>query len=139
MEVRFENGWAGKGWVFDPRTLGWSRKADATARHMVPLVDVIEDKDAYHFYFEMPGLTNESIDARVEEGQLMVAAERTRPAWSQEIKIRVAERGYGKFHRAFELPDDARRDQIAASYKDGILAVTVQKNPASKSARIVIN
>jgi HSP20 family protein len=94
---------------------------------MVPSVDVIEDKDAYHFYFEMPELTNESIDARVEDGQLVVEAEPTRPEWPWEKRVRVAERGYGKIHRAFELPDDASPDRIAASYKDGVLVVTVEK------------
>src|SRR5271155_323547 len=103
MEVRFENGWSGRGWVLDPRGLGLFNHSDASTRHIVPPVDVVEDKDSYHFYFEMPGLKNESIDARVEDGHLMVAAERTRPEWPQEAKVRVAERGYGNLHRAFEL------------------------------------
>jgi HSP20 family protein len=139
MEVRFDNGWAGRGWVFDPRTVGLLRQSDASAQHMVPSVDVIEDKDAYHFYFEMPGLTNESIDARVEDGQLVVEAERTRPEWPREKRVRIAERGYGKIRRAFELPDDASPDRIAASYKDGVLEVTVEKKPESKPAKILIN
>jgi HSP20 family protein len=139
MEVRIENGWTGRGWVFDPRTLDLFRESDATAGYMVPSADVIEDKDAYHFYLEMPGLTNESIDARVEDDQLMVDAERKRPEWPQETKVYVAERGYGKIHRAFELPKDASRDRIEASYKDGVLEVTVEKKPESKSAKILIN
>jgi HSP20 family protein len=139
MEVRSENGWTGKGWVFDPRTLGWFRESDATARHMVPAVDVIEDKDGYHFYFEMAGLTNESIDARFEDGHLVVEAERTRPEWPKETRVRVAERSYGKIQRAFELPNDVNHDQIEASYKDGVLEVTVEKKPESKSAKILIN
>src|SRR5713101_8024947 len=139
MEVRFENGWAGRGWLFDPRTVGLFRQSDTTARHMVPPVDVIEDKDAYHFYFEMPGLTSKSIDAKVEDGHLLVAAERTQPEWPQETKVRVAERGYGKIHRAFELPNDASHDNIEAAYKDGVLEVTVEKKPESKSAKILIN
>jgi HSP20 family protein len=106
---------------------------------MVPPVDVTEDKDAYHFYFEMPGLTSKSIDARFEDGQLMVEAERARPEWPQETRVRVAERGYGKIQRAFELPNDASHDRIEASYKDGVLEVTVEKKPESKPAKIVIN
>jgi HSP20 family protein len=139
MEVRFENGWSGRGWMLDPRTPGLFRNFDTTARHMVPPVDVIEDKDAYHFYFEMPGLTSNSIDARFEDGHLLVEAERTRPEWPRETRVRVAERGYGKIHRAFELPNDASRDRIEASYKDGVLEVTVEKKPESKSAKILIN
>jgi HSP20 family protein len=139
MEVRFENGWAGRGWLFDPRTVGLFRQSDTTARHMVPPVDVIEDQDAYHFYFGMPGLTSESIDARLEDGQLMVEVERTRPEWPRETRVRVAERGYGKIQRAFQLPNDVNHDRIEASYKDGVLEVTVEKKPESKSARILIN
>jgi len=139
MEVRFENGRTGRGWLLDPSVQGLFREFDATNRHMVPPVDVIEEKDAYHFYFEMPGLTNESIDARVEDGHLLVTAERTRPAWPQETKVRVAERGYGKFHRAFELPNDASHEKIEAAYKDGVLEVTVEKKAESKSAKILIN
>jgi HSP20 family protein len=139
MEVRLDNRWAHRGWLFDPRVQDLFWEFDATNRNMVPAVDVIEDKDAYHFYFEMPGLKNESIDARVEDGQLIVEAERTRPEWPRETRVHVAERGYGKIHRAFELPNDASRDRIDASYKDGVLEVTVEKKPESKSAKILIN
>jgi HSP20 family protein len=139
MEVGFENGWSGKSWVFDARAPGLFRQSDVTPRHMVPSADVIEDRDAYHFYFEMPGFTNESIDARVEDGHLLVAAERTRPEWPQETKVLVAERGYGKTYRAFGLPNDASPEKIEARYKDGVLQVTVGKKPESKSAKILIN
>jgi HSP20 family protein len=139
MEFSFENGWAGRGWLFGPRTVGLFRQSETTARHMVPAVDVIEDKDAYHFDFEMPGLTSKSIDARFEDGHLVVEAERTRPEWPQETRVRVAERGYGKIQRAFELPNDVNHDRIEASYKDGVLEVTVEKKPESKSAKILIN
>jgi HSP20 family protein len=147
MEVRYENGWAGRGWmldrsmVLDPRELGLFKESDATPRQMdmVPPVDVIEDKDGYHFYFEMAGLTNESIDARVENGRLLVAAERKRPEWPAETEVHVAERGYGTIRRAFELPDDASQDTIKAIYKDGVLEVRVEKKAESKSAKIQVN
>lgn len=125
--------------MFDPRTVDLFRQYETTARRMVPAVDVIEDKDAYHFDFEMPGLTNKSIDARFEDGHLVVEAERTRPEWPKETKVRVAERSYGKIQRAFELPNDVNHDRIEASYKDGVLEVTVEKKPESKSAKILIN
>ncbi len=139
MEVRLENGWVGRGWLFDPRVQGLFRDFEATNRYMAPPVDVIEDKDAYHFYFDMPGLKNESIDARVEDDRLLVVAERKRPEWSQETEVHIAERGYGTIRRAFELPNDASHDKIEASYKDGVLEVTVDKRPESKSAKIQIN
>jgi HSP20 family protein len=106
---------------------------------MVPPVDVIENKDAYHFYFEMPGLNKESLDAQVEGGRLLVTAERKRPEWPQETEVHIAERGYGTIRRAFELPKDASHDKVGASYKDGVLEVIVEKRPESRPAKILIN
>ena len=74
MEIRFENELMDRGWLFDPRLNPWFRALDRTPRHMTPPVDVTEDKGAYHFYFEMPGLNHESIDARVEDGKPLACA-----------------------------------------------------------------
>jgi HSP20 family protein len=139
MEVRFENGWADRGWSLVPRLNPWSLEFDSSVRYITPAVEVIENKHGYHFYFEMPGLKQDSIDARVEEGRLIVAAERKRPEWPGETEVHLTERGYGTLRRAFELPNDASPDKIEASYKDGVLEVTVEKKPESKSAKIQIN
>jgi HSP20 family protein len=140
MELRLDNGWAHSGWLFDRRLQDVFSEFDATNRHMVPPVDVIEDQNAYHFYFEMAGLKKESLDARVEDGRLLVTAERKRPEWpQQETEVHIAERGYGTIRRAFELPKDASHDKVGASYKDGVLEVTVEKRPESKPAKILIN
>jgi HSP20 family protein len=104
-----------------------------------PPVDVVEDKDVYHFYFEMPGLNSESVDVRVDNGVLTVSAERKRPDWSKDSEIHLAERGYGLIRRAFELPEDASADKIHASYRDGVLELTIEKRPESKPVKIQIN
>jgi HSP20 family protein len=142
MEIRFGNRFVdnrySEHWLFGPVN-GYVKQLEGETAHMVPLVDVTEDKDAYHFSFEMPGLQTESLDARVEDGQLMIAAERKRPEWRQETKVRIAERSYGTIRRAFELPNDASHEKIAAGYKDGVLELTVEKKPECKSAKIPIN
>jgi HSP20 family protein len=104
-----------------------------------PAVDVVEDKDGYHFYFDMPGLKNDSVDLRVEGGTLTVTAERKRPEWAKETAVHFSERDYGTLHRSFELPKDASHDQIQASYKDGVLEVTVAKRPEARPVKIQIN
>ena len=138
MEVMFESRWPGYGWLLDG-TNGLLRESPGAVKDMVPPVDVTEDKDTYHFYFDRPGLKSESLDARVEEGWLTIAAERKRPEWSNETEILMAERGYGTIRRTFELPNDASHDKIQAGYKDGVLEVTVEKNPEAKSTKILIN
>ena len=138
MEVLFESRWPGFGWLFDG-TNGIVRESAGAVKHMVPPVDVTEDKGTYHFYFDMPGLKSDTVDARIEEGWLTIAAERKRPEWSNETEILMAERGYGTIRRTFELPNDASHDKIQAGYKDGVLEVTVEKKPEAKSTKILIN
>ncbi len=140
MEVRYENGWNGNGWLLD-RMNRMMKDFPSTvpARHLRPAVDVVEDKDGYRFYFELPGLKNESIDVRVENGNLILAAERKRPEWSKETRVHVSERAYGAIRRSFTVPEDAAQDRVNASYKDGVLEVKVEKRPEAKPVKIQVN
>jgi len=137
MEVRYENGWNG---MFDRMNqLMRDFTPPVPGRHLRPAVDVVEDKDGYRFYFEVPGLKNESIDVRVENGKLILTAERKRPEWSKETAVHVAERAYGSIGRSFALPEDAAQDRVYASYKDGVLEVKVEKRPEAKPVKIQVN
>jgi HSP20 family protein len=124
MELVLENGWYGNQWMGD---------------HMAPRADVVEDKDAYHFYIEMPGLTDGSIDVHVKDDRLMVASERKRPEWPQEMGFHIAERDYGTIRGAFTLPLNASRDGIRASYIDGILELILKKRAESKPTKVQVN
>jgi len=138
MELRYENGWTGNGWLFD-RMNGVMQEMTRTPRRIAAPVDVVEEKDGYHFYFEMPGLKSDAFDVRVEHGSLIVTAERKQPERANDARVHVAERGYGTFRRAFELPEDASPDRVNAAYKDGVLEITVEKRPESKPVKIQVN
>jgi HSP20 family molecular chaperone IbpA len=103
MEVRFENGWNGQNWMAD-RMNAWLRENGNVQRHWAPRADVTEDHDAYHFLVEMPGLKSDSIEVRVEEGNLVIAAERKRAQYSEGTAVHRTERHYGSIRRAFALP-----------------------------------
>lgn len=108
-----------------------SRKASPTA-------DVVEDADGYHFYFEMAGIKSDSVDVRVEDGSLVVEAERKQPEWAKDAEVHLSERTYGTMLRAFTMPEDASHDGIKAAYRDGVLEVTVPKRPESKPFKIKV-
>ncbi len=139
MELRV-NGYAPGTWPFRPWNRLWEEfdKSVNQPQSFAPRADVTEDAEGYHFYFEMPGLKSDSVDVRVEDQKLMVTAERKRPEWPKETSVHVAERTYGKLHRAFTLPEDATHDNIRASYKDGVLEVTVPKRPEAKPVKIKV-
>lgn len=138
MEFRYENGLTGNRWFFD-RMNGMLQEMTRTSRRITPPVDVVEEKDAYHFYFEMPGLKHNAFDVRVEQGSLIIAAERKQPEWPSDARVHVTERAYGTLRRAFELPEDASADRVHAAYKDGVLEVTVEKRPEAKPVKIQVN
>ena len=140
MELRYETSFPNSGWLLD-RMNGFFKELEPQARYqgIRPAVDVVENKDKYYFYFDMPGLKNDSVDLRVEDGTLVVTAERKRPEWPKDSAVHFSERHYGSMRRSFGLPKDASHDQIHASYKDGVLEVTVEKRPEARPVKIQIN
>jgi HSP20 family protein len=141
MELRLNNGvMIPRNSLFNHFNALWNElDRPATTRTATVATDVIENADGYQFYFEMPGVKADSADLRVEDGHLIVEAERVRPEWPKEASVHLAERSYGKLRRAFKLPEDASSDGISASYKDGVLELTVPKRPESKPLKIKVN
>jgi len=107
--------------------------------HHAPAADIVEDTESYQFSFEMAGLKKDSVDVRVEDGHLIIEAERVRPELPKEAQVHLSERSYGAIRRTFKMPEDALTDGIAATYRDGILDVRVPKKPETKPLRIKVN
>jgi HSP20 family protein len=107
--------------------------------HDTPAADVIESEDGYHFYFEMPGAQTESISVKVEDGALIVEAERKRPEYNGKTTTHRGERDYRKYHRAFRLPEQYASQPVTANYKDGVLEVTIAKPAEAKPVKVKVN
>ena len=142
MDTVLGNGYA-NGWLYD-RMNRLNRLFNETGlsvpqTHVRPRADVVEDAEGYHFYFDMPGIKADSVNVQVEDGDLVIETERKRPEWSKDAEIHVSERSYGTMRRAFTMPDDASADGIKATYRDGVLEVTVAKKPEAKPTRIKVN
>jgi HSP20 family protein len=101
-----------------------------------PLANIAETDSAFILSFEMPGVDEQDIDVQIHDRQLTVNAE-TKDETHEEGKTwHRVERRYGKISRSVMLPASARSDGIEATYKQGILTVTVQKRPESKPTKI---
>ena len=110
-----------------------------TNAHLTPTADIVEDTDSYQFSFEMAGLKKDSVDVRVEDGRIIIEAERVRPELPKEAQVHLSERTYGPIRRSFKMPEDALTDGISATYRDGVLDVRVPKKPETKPLRIKVN
>ncbi len=103
-----------------------------------PALDAFEDKDKYVVSLEVPGLKKEEIKVVVHDGVLTVSGERKFEKETKEGTVHRAERTYGKFSRSVTLPAAVKADQVAASYKDGVLTVEVPKAEEAKPKSIEI-
>ena len=141
MDLLIENGYT-NGWLYDRvnqlNRLFNEGNRTATEAPLVPRSDVVEHGEGYHFYFEMPGIKADSVQVQVEADNLVIEAERKRPEWPKDSAIHVSERSYGTMRRAFTMPEDASAEGIKATYRDGVLEVTVAKKPQAKPTKIKV-
>src|SRR5687768_4870387 len=96
IDSRLPNG----GWLFE-RVNGLFNGLASEVGPILPPVDVVEDQDGYRFSIEVPGLKSDSLEVKVEDGTLVINAERNEPAWAKDARVHRAERHHGRIHRAF--------------------------------------
>lgn len=113
-------------------------ESPATAGAFAPALDVEETEDQFTLVVELPGVSPEDVDITLEENVLTISGERTFYDEKTEATFRRVERAYGRFHRAVRLPDRVAGDQVEASYRDGLLTITVPKAEESKPRRIEV-
>ena len=104
----------------------------------VPPVDIFEKNENLVLRVELPGVEKDDIDIRVENGVLTLGGQRRRDEEVTEENSYRLERSYGAFTRSFSLPTTVDAGKIVASYRDGILEVTLPKADAAKPKKIPI-
>jgi HSP20 family protein len=104
-----------------------------------PPLDLAEDKDDLVATVEIPGLKKENLDVSVHEGVLSISGERERANEGETGEAHRRERVFGRFHRTISLPKPVRIDAIKATYRDGILTVTMPKTEEAKPRQIEVS
>ena len=102
-------------------------------------VDVSEDDKAFLVHAEIPGVKKEDIKVSIEGNQVAISAEIKK---EKEIKdgekVLRSERYFGQVARAFSLAQDVDDASAEASYKDGVLVLTLPKRASSSSRTLAI-
>jgi len=123
--------------LFEPvSTDDWARESEFFG--WAPAVDVYENNDSVVVKAELPGMKKEDIEISLHQGSLIISGERKSESDSGNGDSSRSERFFGRFQRALELPRPVDPNNVKASYKDGILTVTLPKTEESKPKQITV-
>ena len=104
----------------------------------VPASDVAETDKAYMVSLELPGIDMSKTDISYSEGLLTVRGEKGKETAEGE-SCYCSERYSGSFLRSFRIPGKVNSEKIDATYKDGILKLTLPKAEESLPRKIEVH
>ena len=121
-------------------TLGLPSSIRAVAQGAFPAINIGGTPTAVEVYAFAPGLDPAKIDVTVDRGVLTVSGERpdTLPESDARRSVYAAERFAGEFRRAVSLPEDVDPRRVNATYRDGILRISIARQEKSQPKRIEI-
>lgn len=103
-----------------------------------PVIDISENNGNIEVKAEIPGMKKDDIKISVRDNMLSITGERKQENETKDKKFHRIERFYGKFSRNIRLPADVDADKVKATYKDGILNITLPKPESMKKKEIEV-
>ncbi|MBF0456079.1 MAG: Hsp20/alpha crystallin family protein [Magnetococcales bacterium] len=102
-------------------------------------VDIREDENHIVVKADLPGMEQKDIHVNVDNGMLTISGERKFDDEARKESYHRVERAYGRFSRTFQLPNTTDMGKIEATYKNGVLQVTLPKLEEAKPRSIQVN
>lgn len=121
--------------VFNRR---WRTEGEGNAFVWQPPLDIEEQPERYLLHLELPGMRLEDIKITLEDNRLVIRGEKTRTEEQKNSSFHRLERIYGTFERSFTLTHAVKHDKIEATYRDGVLEVSVPKAEEAKAREIPV-
>jgi HSP20 family protein len=110
------------------------------ARGAFPPLNVAATAQSAEVYAFAPGLDPKSIDVQIERGVLSISGERADALPRDERStVHVNERFAGRFHRVVTLADDLDAGEVRATYRDGVLHISIARQKAAQPRRVEIS
>jgi HSP20 family protein len=100
-----------------------------------PQVDVTENDKEVKVIAELPGLTEQDVEVSLSNDVLTISGEKKHEKEDKGENYYRMERSYGSFQRAIPLPVEVQSDKVEATFKNGVLTVTLPKSPQATQNR----
>lgn len=104
----------------------WGRVTEQSAA-LIPAVDVSENDKEYKVTAELPGIEAKDVQITAAEGYITIKGEKREEKKEEKEGYFRQERSYGSFQRVIALPDTANLDKADASFRNGVLTLTLPK------------
>tara|TARA_R100000988_G_C3999128_1_gene167740 strand:+ start:991 stop:1623 length:633 start_codon:yes stop_codon:yes gene_type:complete len=114
------------GSIFGGRSAAPTEGTEPAQTWLSPQIDIYDGEDHFELSAELPGVEQDDVDVEVLDGVLTITGEKK---FTRESKdgAHVVERSFGSFKRSFRLNDTIDADNITASFKNGVLVLTLPK------------
>lgn len=99
--------------------------ASVASDWLQPAVEVFKRENEIVVRAEVPGVEPENLNVSVQDGQLVIRGEKSANQESREQEFYVRELQHGRFERSFSLPEGVIADQLKATYRNGMLEITM--------------
>jgi len=97
-----------------------------------PAVDIAETVKEYEITAELPGLERNNVEVNYADGALTIKGQKQDERQDKRENYHLSERNYGSFQRTFRVPASVDTDKIEASFRNGVLTVTLPKTPEAR-------
>lgn len=97
----------------------------------IPAVNVKETDSSFELEVGVPGMEKDDFKVEVEDGMLVIKAEREQSSEEKQNNFTRKEFAYHSFKRSFSLPENAEEEGIQANYDNGILKIVIQKKEST--------
>lgn len=126
---------------FDELFREMNAPSGAAPQTLMPAADVVETDKAVEIHLDLPGISPDAIDVKLEGNQLTISAERKADTTTEDKGWVRRERVIGSFSRSFTLPTTLDGTKPEAAYKHGVLTLTLPKKeevqPRSLKVKVV--
>ncbi|MBA3012009.1 MAG: Hsp20/alpha crystallin family protein [Proteobacteria bacterium] len=107
----------------------------AESQDWSPAVDIFDAKDSIVLMIDLPGVQKEDIRVNIEKEILTLSGERKPEIEGDKHTFYKRERIFGSFRRNFILSPELLTEEVDASFKEGVLKITLKKNKITEAAK----
>jgi len=104
------------------------------ALEALPAVDVTESDKAYEIVAELPGMDQDNIEVKLANGMVTIKGEKQDEKEEKKKDYYMRERSFGSFQRTFPVPEGVDMDKIDASFRKGVLTITLPKSAEAQKS-----